>query len=93
MYIQDSHNLKNLEQWILQLDNHFTITQLYKMLQRPSHFGLCMEGDAFAWWKANKYRINTSEEVKHATREYYDNHYKPARAFNEMNDPKQTNTV
>ena len=45
------------------------------------------------WWKSNTHRFNAWEEVKDAIRKYYGNHYKPDKAFNEINDLKQTSTV
>ena len=74
--------MKDLEGWILQMDNYFTITQTGNKVQRLAHIGLYTEGDALAWWKSNKDRFNAWEEVKDAIREYYGDYYKPDRAFN-----------
>ena len=86
-------NIKDLEGWILQMDNYYTITQIRNKVQRLAYIGLCTEGDALEWWKSNKHRFNAWEEVKEAIREYCGNHYKPGRAFNEISDLKQTGTV
>ena len=45
------------------------------------------------WWKSNSHRFHAWEEVKDDVREYYGDHYKPDRAFNEISDLKQTDTV
>ena len=66
--------MKDLEGWILQLDDYFTITQTHNNVQCQAYIGLCTEGDALVWWKSNKYRFNAWEEVKEAIREYYSDH-------------------
>ena len=58
-----------------------------------AYLGLCMEGDALEWWKANMHRYTTLEEVKDASREYYGNYNKLERAFNKISNLKQTDTV
>ena len=85
--------MKELEGWILQMDNYFTITQTRIEVQRLAYVGLGTEGDALEWWKSNKDRFNAWGEVKDTIREYYGNHYKPDRALNEISDLKQTGTV
>ena len=45
------------------------------------------------WWKSNKHRFNTWEEVREGVREYYSDHYKPDRAFNKISDFRKTVTV
>ena len=45
------------------------------------------------WWKSNKKRFNAWEEVKNAIREYYRDHYKLDRTFNEISNFMQTGTV
>ena len=75
------------------MDDYFTITQTRNEVLRLAYIGLCIEGEALKWWKCNKHRFNVSEEVKDAIREYYGNHYKLDRAFNEISDLKQTGTV
>ena len=62
-------------------------------MQRLVYIVLYREGDALKWWKSNKHRFNTWEEVKDAIREYHDNHYKLDRAFNKINNLKQTDTM
>ena len=44
-------------------------------------------------WKSNKHRFNAWREVADASKEYYSYYYEPDRAFNEINDLKQTGTV
>ena len=85
--------MKSLEGWILQMDDYFRITQTHKEVQWLAYVGLCTEGDALEWWKSNKHRFNGWRKVTTAIREYYGDHYKPDRAFNEINDLKQTGTV
>ena len=85
--------MKDLEGWILLMDDYFTITQTRNQVQRLAHAGLCTEGDALEWWKSNKNRFNAWREVTAAMREYYGDHYKPNRAFNKISDLKQTGTV
>ena len=62
-------DIKNLEGWILQMDNYSTITQTYKKLQRLASVDRYMEGEALECWKANTHRYNTWEEVKDTIRE------------------------
>ena len=85
--------MKDLEEWILQVDDYFTITQTRNKVQRLAYFGLCTEGDVLEWWKSNMHRFNPWREVMAAIREYYGDHYKPDRAFNEISDLKQIGTV
>ena len=42
-------NMKDLEGWILQMDDYFTITQTHNEVQRLAYVGLCTEGDALEW--------------------------------------------
>ena len=86
-------NMKDLEGWILQMDDYFTITQIRNEVQRLAYVGLCTEGDTLEWWKSNKHRFNAWREVTDAIREYYGDHYKPDRAFNKLSDLKQAGTV
>ena len=85
--------MKNLDVWILQMDDYFTITQTWNEVQCLAYIGLCTKGDALEWWKSNKHRFNAWEEVKEAIRKYYGDHYKPDRAFNKISDLKQTGNV
>ena len=50
--------MKDLEGWILQMDDYFTVTQARNEVQRLAYVGLCTEGDALEWWKSNKHRFN-----------------------------------
>ena len=85
--------MKDLEGWILQMDDYFTITQTRNEEQQLAYVGLCTEGDALEWWKSNKHRFNAWKEVAITVREYYSDHNKPDSAFNEISDLKQTGTV
>ena len=75
------------------MDDYFTITQTRNKQQQVTYIGLCIESEALECWIANRYMYTTWEEVKNAIREYYEDHYKPDRAFNEIRDLKQTGTV
>ena len=86
-------HVKDLEGWILQMDDYFTITQIRNEVQRLVYVGLCTEEDALEWWKSNKHRFNACSKVMAAIREYYGDHYKPDRAFNTISDLKQTDNV
>ena len=55
--------MKDLEGWILQIDDYFTITQTRNEVQRLAYVGLCTEGDALEWWKSNKHRFNAWRDV------------------------------
>ena len=56
--------MKDLEGWILQIDDYFPITQTRNKIQRLAYIALDTELDALEWWKSNKYGINAREEVK-----------------------------
>ena len=75
------------------MDDYFTIIQTCNEVQWLAYVGLCMEGEALELWKSNKHRFNAWREVADAIKEYYGDHYKPDRAFNKINDLKQTGTV
>ena len=49
-------DMKNLEGWILQIDDYFIIIQTHNKQQRFTFVGLCTEEEALEWWKANRYR-------------------------------------
>ena len=85
--------MKDLEGWILQMANYYTITQTHNKAQQLAYIGLCTERDSLEWWKSNKHRFNPLEEVKEAIRQYYGNHYKLDRAFTKIRNLKQTDTV
>ena len=85
--------MKDLEGWILQMDDYFIIAQICNQEQQLADISLCTEGDAFEWLKFNKYRFNAWEDVKEAIREYHGDYYKLYRAFNEISDLKETGTV
>ena len=85
--------MNNLEAWLVQIDDYFTITHTYNEQQRLAYVGLCTEDQGLKWCKANWNSYAMWEVVKDTIREYYSNHYKPDRVFNEINDLKQTGTV
>ena len=85
--------MKDLKRWMLQMDNYFTITQTRNKQQWLACVALCTESEALEWWKVNRHRYVTCEEVKDAIRDYYGDHYKPDRAFNKIRDLKQTGIV
>ena len=80
--------MRDLEGWILQMNDYFTTIQTQNEVQRPAYIGLCTEGDALPWWKSNKHRFNAWEEVQEAIWEYYGDHYKPDMALNKISDLK-----
>ena len=86
-------DIKHLEEWILQMDDYFTITQTRNKQQQLAYVVPCTTGEALEWSKANRYSYTTWEEVKDAIREYNRDHYEPGRAFQEICDLKQTGTV
>ena len=57
-------NRERLEGWHLQVTPYFTITGTGKERQRLAFVGLCMEGRALDWWKANKDKYTTWAEVQ-----------------------------
>ena len=85
--------MKDLEGWILQMDDYFTITQTSNEVQRLAYVGLCTEGDLLEWWKSNKHSFNAWREVTNDIREYYGDLCTPDRAFNEISNVKETGTV
>ena len=38
--------MKDLEGWILQMDDYFTITQTWNEVHQLAYIGVCTEGDA-----------------------------------------------
>ena len=75
------------------MDDYFTITQTHNKQQYLVSFALCTEEEVLEQQKANSHMYTTQEEVKYAIREYYGDHYKPARAFNKISDLTQPGTV
>ena len=76
--------MKNLEGYVLQINNYFTIRVTCNEEQQLSYVGLRTEGKALEWWKANRYMYTTGEEVEDAISEYYGDHYKMDGDFNEI---------
>ena len=52
-------DVKNLEGWILQMDDYFTLTQTRNKQQLLAYVGLCIESEGLELWKANWHRYTT----------------------------------
>ena len=85
-------HMKNLKRWILLMDDYFTIIQTLNEQQQLAYVGTCTEDKEFEWWIANRDRYTILEKVKHAIREFYNDHWKPNRAFNMISNLIQTGT-
>ena len=57
-------NRQRLERWLLQVTVYFTITGTRNDPQRLALVGLCMEGKALDWWKANQDKYSSWAEVE-----------------------------
>jgi len=57
------------------MDDYFIITRIRNEQQKLAYIGLCTEGEALEWWKANRHRYQEWSEVKEALRGYYGDHY------------------
>jgi len=55
--------------------------------------GLCLEEKALDWWKANKSKYETWQEVRYGLALCYWDHYKPDRSYQKLLALKQTGTV
>ena len=55
--------------------------------------GLCTEGEALEWWKANRTMYANWEGVKEAIRQYYGDHYQQNKAYNCIVALKMTSRV
>ena len=78
---------------MLQMDNYFPCAQTLNEQEQLAYVGLQTEGELLEWWKENRYRNTACEEVEDTIREYYGNHCKLDRAFNEISDLSQIGTV
>ena len=86
-------NRERLEGWLLQVTAYFTITGTRNERQRLAFVGLCMEGKALDWWKANKDKYSTWAEVQTGIEFYYGDHYRADSAHLEVHELRQTSTV
>ena len=86
-------NRERLEGWLLQLTDYFTITGIRNERQKLAFVGLCMEGKALDWWKANKNKYSTWSEVQTGIELYYGDHYRADRAHLEIHELRQTGPV
>ena len=86
-------NRERLEGWLLQLTDYFTITGIRNERQKLAFVGLCMEGKALDWWKANKSKYSSWSEVQTGIELYYGDHYRADRAYLEIDELRQTGLV
>ena len=73
-------NREQLEGWLFQVTAYFTITGTRNERQRLAFVGLCMEGKALDWWKANKDKYSSWAEVQTGIELYYGDHHWADRA-------------
>jgi len=64
-------NRDALEGWVLQLEEYFIITSVRNERQKMAFIGLCLEGEALDWWKANKNKYETWQEARDGMALYY----------------------
>lgn len=57
-------NIERLEGWLLQLTNYFTNTGIRNERQKLAFVGLCLQGKALDWCKANKDSTHTGLKYK-----------------------------
>ena len=86
-------NRERLEGWLLPVTAYFTITGTRNERQRLAFIGLCMQGKALDWWKANKNKYSTWAEVQTGIQLYYGDHYQADRAHLEINELRETDQV
>ena len=86
-------NREGLEGWPLQVTANFTITGTRNEHQRRVFVGLCIEGKALDWWKANKDKYASWTEVQTVIELYYGDHYRADRAHLEIHELRQTGPV
>jgi len=75
------------------MDDYFIITRIRNEQQKLAYIGLCTEGKALEWWKANRHRYQEWSEVKEILRGYYGDHYQADKAYNDIVALKQTGSV
>ena len=86
-------NRARLDGWLLQVTAYYTITGTRNQRQSLAFVGLCMEGKALDWWKANKDKYSTWAEVQTGIELYYGDHYRANRAHLEIHELRQTGPV
>ena len=90
---QFNGNRERLEGWLLQVTAYFTITGTRNERQRLAFVGLCRDGTALDWWKANKHKYSSWAEVQTDIELYYGDHYRADRVQLEIRDLRQTGPV
>ena len=73
-------NRERLNGWLLQVRGYFTISSTRNERQRLAFVGLCRQGKALDWWKANKDKYSSWAEVETGIELYYGDHYRGDRA-------------
>ena len=86
-------NREQLEAWLLQRTAYITVTGTRKESQRLAFVGLCIEGTALEWCKANKNKYSSCAEIQTAIASYYGDHYRADRAHLEIYELRQTGPV
>ena len=86
-------NRERLQGWLLQVTAYFTITGTRNERQRHAFVGLCMDGKALEWWKANKDKYASWAEVQTGIELYYGDHYQADSAYLEIHKLRQTGPV
>ena len=86
-------NRERREGWLFQVTAYFTITSTRHERQRLALVGLCMEGQALDWRKANKDKYSSWAEVQTGIELYYGDHYCADRAHLEIHELRQTGSV
>ena len=86
-------NRERFEGWLLQLTDYFTITGIRNEWQKLACVGLCLEGKALDWWKANKDKYASWSDVQTGIQLYYGDHYRADRAHIEIHELRQSVSV
>ena len=73
-------NSDRLDGWLLQVTAYFTITGTRNERQWLAFISLCLQGKALAWWKANKDKYASCDEVQTGIQSYYGDHCRADRA-------------
>ena len=86
-------NREQLAGWLLQVTAYFTITGTRNERQSHGVVGLCMEGKALNWWKANEDKYSSWGEVETGIELYYADDYRADRALLEIHELRHTGPV
>ena len=86
-------NRERLAGWLLQLSDYFTITGTRNERQKLAFVGLCMEGKALDWWKANAEKYSSWSEEQGGIELDYGDHYRAHRVHLEIHELRQTGTI